>query len=158
MFFIVTGPGNWLNPSPATSSALFCDLSQSSLPSGAFFSLRCLIYKVHAVSGGTLSLYQASSRLSRTFFKSFLTPGPPRRGNSFKLPHLSAAVKYFFSYPARASPLADSYVRLPDPLSFVNGFFQVFPVFLILTICSPYFSITSVQNGKQVVQIALAVL
>ena len=40
-------------------------------PAGAFFSLRCLIYKVHAVFGGTLPLYEIHSRLSSTFFKFF---------------------------------------------------------------------------------------
>ena len=76
-----------------------------SSPSGAFFLLRCLIYKVHAVPGGTLLLYVASSRLSRTFFKSFLTSGPPRIcGNSLNLPHFSFAVKYFFLFPSGAAP------------------------------------------------------
>ena len=72
-------------------------------PSGAFFSLRCLIYKVHAAPGGTLLLYLISSRLSRTFFQKFLTPGPSRiRSNLFRLPHFSFAVKsFFFRSPPR---------------------------------------------------------
>ena len=50
---------------------LFSEFLPKRDPSGAFFSLRCLIYKVHAVSGGTLLLQQTSFRLSRTFFRSF---------------------------------------------------------------------------------------
>ena len=70
-----------------------------SSPSGASFSLRCLIYKVHAVPGGTLLLYKTSSRLSRTFFRSFLASGPSRMcGNFLSLPHLSFAVKNFFHF------------------------------------------------------------
>ena len=74
-----------------------------SSPSGASFSLRCLIYKVHAVPGGTLLLYSISFRLSRTFFRSFLTSDPSRiSSNLFRLPHLSLAVKNFFHFfPAR---------------------------------------------------------
>ena len=70
-----------------------------SSPSGASFSLRCLIYKVHAVPGGTLLLYSISFRLSRTFFRSFLTSDPSRiSSNLFRLPHLSLAVKNFFHF------------------------------------------------------------
>ena len=74
-----------------------------SSPSGASFSLRCLIYKVHAVPGGTLLLYSISFRLSRTFFRSFLTSDPSCiSSNLFRLPHLSLAVKNFFHFfPAR---------------------------------------------------------
>ena len=74
-----------------------------SSPSGASFSLHCLIYKVHAVPGGTLLLYSISFRLSRTFFRSFLTSDPSRiSSNLFRLPHLSLAVKNFFHFfPAR---------------------------------------------------------
>ena len=74
-----------------------------SSPSGASFSLRCLIYKVHAVPGGTLLLYSISFRLSRTFFRSFLTSDPSHiSSNLFRLPHLSLAVKNFFHFfPAR---------------------------------------------------------
>ena len=70
-----------------------------SSPSGASFSLRCLIYKVHAVPGGTLLLYSISFRLSRTFFRSFLTSDPSCiSSNLFRLPHLSLAVKNFFHF------------------------------------------------------------
>ena len=97
-------------------------------PSGAFFSLRCLIYKVHAAPGGTLLLYLISSRLSRTFFQKFLTPGPSRiRSNLFRLPHFSFAVKSFFlSLSAAAHHRADSFVRIPNPFHFVNTFFHLF--------------------------------
>ena len=101
-------------------------------PSGAFFSLRCLIYKVHAVPGGTLLLYSISFRLSRTFFQKFLTPGPSRiRSNLFRLPHFSLAVKSFFlSLSAAAHHRADSFVRIPNPPSLVNTFFPLFSFFL----------------------------
>ena len=59
-------------PSPATSSVLLCDFSQKSLPSGAFFSLRCLIYKVHAVPGGTLLILQNLFEFVKYFFQKFL--------------------------------------------------------------------------------------
>ena len=97
-------------------------------PSGAFFSLRCLIYKVHAAPGGTLLLYLISSRLSRTFFQKFLTPGPSRiRSNLFRLPHFSLAVKSFFlSLSAAAHHRADSFVRIPNPSLFVNTLFHLF--------------------------------
>ncbi|WP_418725527.1 hypothetical protein, partial [Dysosmobacter sp.] len=62
----------------------FRDLSQKKRPSGAFFSLRCLIYKVHAAPGGILLLYQVSLHLSTTFFFFFskflwLTSGHPEQ-------------------------------------------------------------------------------
>ena len=63
-----------------------------SSPSGASFSLRCLIYKVHAVPGGTLLLYSISFRLSRTFltfFIFFLLSVP-----EVFLPHKSALIGY----------------------------------------------------------------
>ena len=60
-------------PGPATSSVLLCDSSQKSLPSGAFFSLRCLIYKVHAVPGGTLLILQNLFEFVKYFFQKFLT-------------------------------------------------------------------------------------
>ena len=121
--------GNWLNPACCLLVRFPGDFSPFKRPSGAFFSLRCLIYKVHAVPGGTLLLYSTSFRLSSTFFKSFWRPirfrissnflSLPhsrsfvknffqklstfrfrvRRGNFFMLPHLVVAVKYFFSFP-----------------------------------------------------------
>ena len=38
---------------------------------GAFFSLHCLIYKVHTVLNGSLLFYHTRIRLSSTFFKNF---------------------------------------------------------------------------------------
>ena len=75
---------------------LFSEFLPKSYPSGAFFSLRCLIYKVHAVSGGTLLFYQTSSRLSRTFFKVFDVRSAQYRSNFFSLTRTSQLVKYFF--------------------------------------------------------------
>ena len=65
--------------------------------------VHCLIYKIHARFCGTLLLYSISFRLSRTFFRSFLTSDPSRiSSNLFRLPHLSLAVKNFFHFfPAR---------------------------------------------------------
>ena len=111
-----------------------------SSPSGASFSLRCLIYKVHAVPGGTLLLYSISFRLSRTFFRSFLTSDPSCiSSNLFRLPHLSLAVKNFFHlFPARliTAPTALlEYQILPllsIPFSEVFYFFDInyFPCLL----------------------------
>ena len=56
-------------PGLATSSALSCDFSHERLPSGAFFSLRCLIYKVHAVLGGTLLILAHRLSLVKNFFQ-----------------------------------------------------------------------------------------
>ena len=99
-----------------------------SSPSGASFSLRCLIYKVHAVPGGTLLLYKTSSRLSRTFFRSFLASGPSRMcGNFLSLPHLSFAVKNFFHFsPAQliTAPTALLEYQILPPLSI--PFFEIF--------------------------------
>ena len=54
---------------------------------------------MHTVPGGTLLLYLISFRLSRTFFKSFLTPGPSRLRSTFlSLPRFSIAVKNFFHF------------------------------------------------------------
>ena len=58
-------------PGLATSSVLSCDFSRESLPSGAFFSLRCLIYKVHAVPGGTLLILQNLFEFVKYFFQKF---------------------------------------------------------------------------------------
>ena len=102
-----------------------------SSPSGAFFSLRCLIYKVHAVPGGTLLLYSISFRLSRTFFRSFLTSGPSRiRSNFLKLPHFSVAVKNFFHFsPAQLTTAPTAlleYQILPHLSIPFLSFFKVF--------------------------------
>ncbi|WP_298021456.1 hypothetical protein, partial [uncultured Dysosmobacter sp.] len=93
--------------------------SHKSVPSGAFFSLRCLIYKVHAASGGTLLLYRTSSRLSRTFFKSFLTfIGPHCIRNVFKISYLSLPVNHFFDFfkidLCRSTRRSDSFDRIPN--------------------------------------------
>ena len=124
--------GNWLNPVRCLLVRFPGDFSPFKRPSGAFFSLRCLIYKVHAVPVGTLLLYSTSFRLSSTFFKSFWRPirfrissnflSLPhswsfvknffqkfltfrfrvRRGNFFMLPHLVVTVKYFFHFLSAA--------------------------------------------------------
>ena len=51
----------------------------------------------------TFLVYHTQKRLSRTFFRSFLTSDPSRiSSNLFRLPHLSLAVKNFFHFfPAR---------------------------------------------------------
>ena len=104
------------------------DFSPSKLTSGAFFSLRCLIYKVHAAPGGTLLLYRTFRSLSRTFFKVFwhflveLYQQQPFYFITFKarcqLPFL------LFSEVFQLTPaLPDSFVRIPNPSPFVNTFF-----------------------------------
>ena len=133
-------------PGLATSSVLSCDFSHESLPSGAFFSLRCLIYKVHAVLGGTLLLYQTSFRLSRTFFRKFFdarSVSYHQQLFKFTIP-FSLCQELFSKFFRRgisiwplSPPLsrrrgahrADSFVRIPDHPPFVNGFLQVFSFF-----------------------------
>ena len=90
--------GNWLNPVRCLLVRFPGDLSPFKRPSGAFFSLRCLIYKVHAVPGGILPLYQTSFRLSSTFFKVFWRPIRFCISSNFlSLPHSWSFVKNFFS-------------------------------------------------------------
>ena len=123
--------GNWLNPVRCLLVRFPGDFSPFKRPSGAFFLLRCLIYKVHAVPGGTLLLYSTSSRLSSTFSKVFDARSVfvsaatfkfttfvklcqelfrklltfrfrVRRGKFFMLPHLVVTVKYFFHFLSAA--------------------------------------------------------
>ena len=109
-------------------------------PSGAFFSLRCLIYKVHAVSGGTFAMLTSFISLVKYFFQSFLT---------FVIQLLSAAtllsyhtfrslsstfLNFFKIFSFRTPPRhrsADSLVRIPRRNPFVNSFFQIFSSFLM---------------------------
>ena len=52
------------------------------------------------------------------------------RGNLFRLPHLVAAVKWFFHSTLRRSAYrADSFVRIPDLSRFVNTFFKLSSLF-----------------------------
>ena len=85
-------------PGLATSLVLPCDFSQKSLPSGAFFSLRCLIYKVHAVPGGTLLILQNLIEFVKYFFQKFLMFSTQfcTFSNFFKLPQSARFVKNFF--------------------------------------------------------------
>jgi hypothetical protein len=99
--------------------------------SGAFFSLRCLIYKVHAAFGGTLLLYQHSGALSTAFFR-------PRELFPSQSPKLSS----------RPTALLDYQIK-PD-LS--THFLQFFPLFLSCPALSPILGNTSVQNRKWAVQ------
>ena len=113
-------------PGLATSWPLPRDCSQESVPSGAFFSLRCLIYKVHAASGGTLLLYITSSRLSRTFFRSFLTSDPFCISSNFlSLPHSGSFVKNFFQEVLnfRFPVICGNLFRLPHLVAAVKWFF-----------------------------------
>ena len=100
-------------------------------PSGASFSLRCLIYKVHAVPGGTLLLYVVSSRLSRTFFRKFLAPGPPRIAATCLSYHISFLLSrgfFFPSFPVRSpAPTALLEYQILSPLSI--PFFPSLPLF-----------------------------
>ena len=101
-------------------------------------SLRCLIYKVHAVSGGTFCIITAFISLVKYFFQSFLT---------FAIRLLSAAtllgyhiarrlsssfLKFFQNQAFQALPQrlsADSFVRIPPHSPFVNTFFKNFKSF-----------------------------
>ena len=79
-----------------------------SVPSGAFRSFRCLIYKVHAASAERCLVYQKQFSLSRTFFKFFQT---------FLFRHLHSP----FSWTAQLE-----YHTTPH---LVNTFFHFFRVF-----------------------------
>ena len=63
---------------------------------GAFFSLHCLIYKVHTVLNGSLLFYHTHIRLSSAFFKTFQTSFESCLSNFFILPHPVELVKNFF--------------------------------------------------------------
>ena len=111
-----------------------------SSPSGASFSLRCLIYKVHAVPGGTLLLYSISFRLSRTFFRSFLTSDPSCiSSNLFRLPHLSLAVKNFFHFFPAWLITAPTALLEYQILPLLSIPFSRFFIFLIAVAISPAF-------------------
>ena len=70
-------------------------------------------------------------------------------GNHFRLPHLVAAVKWFFLPTLwRSLHRADSFVRIPKTSSFVNAFLQSFSLFLISTIGTPYSGTTFVHLCK----------
>ena len=107
-------------------------------PSGAFFSLRCLIYKVHAVSGGTFCIITAFISLVKYFFQSFLTFVIRLLSVATLLSYhifrsLSSTFLNFFKLFAFQTPprhrSADSLVRIPRPTPFVNTFFRLFVFF-----------------------------
>ena len=137
-------------PGLATSSALSCDFSHESLPSGAFFSLRCLIYKVHAVPGGTLLRNIVIILNFIPFVKNFFQKFFDARSVSYHQQLFKFTIPFslcqelfskFFRRSVSIWPLspplsrrrgvyrADSFVRIPDHPPFVNGFLQVFFVF-----------------------------
>ena len=61
------------------------DFSPFQRPSGAFFSLRCLIYKVHAVPGGVLLILQDLFLFVKNFFQKFLTFKKSRKKETFSI-------------------------------------------------------------------------
>ena len=102
-------------------------------PSGAFFSLRCLIYKVHAVSGGTFAMLTSFISLVKYFFQSFLTFVIRMFSAATRLSYhifssLSSTFLKFFQKVlfslSRRSLIGDSLVRIPRVSPFVNTFFQ----------------------------------
>ena len=109
-FIFAAFPRNWQPRTRQLFGLLSRDLSQESAPSGAFFSLRCLIYKVHASSAERRLLYIASFRLSRTFFKVFWHPIRYASSATFLVYHVQEALSrtFFqkFQDPAFCSPLA----------------------------------------------------
>ncbi|MBS5658744.1 MAG: hypothetical protein KHW76_09820, partial [Oscillibacter sp.] len=78
----------------------------SNRPSGAFRSLRCLIYKVHAALSAKVH-YSRSAFICQPLFLAF-----------------------FRRSVVHPTVLPDSFVRLPNLLPFVNTFFQSFFGFL----------------------------
>ena len=114
-------------PGLATSSVLSCDFSHESLPSGAFFSLRCLIYKVHAVPGGTLLILQNLFEFVKYFFQKFFDIFVLilRFQQFFKLPQSVRFVKNFlkvFNF-ARCFVRAATFDKLPHFAAAVKCFF-----------------------------------
>ena len=112
-------------------------------PSGAFFSLRCLIYKVHAVTGGTLFSITAFISLVNTFFQSFLTWAIRLLSAATYLSYhtqssLSSTFLNFFKFHAFSNPPGglppDSFVRLPPSHRFVKPFFRLFAIFFLFII------------------------
>ena len=133
------------------------EISFESYPSGAFFSLRCLIYKVHAVSRRNIAIIQNFISFVKNFFQKFFDGrSVSYRSNFLSLTRHPYFVKYFFQSfltkffsCARFRHLsADSFVRIPPRFPFVNAFFQVFSLFPIVTITPAYFGNTSVQNSR----------
>ena len=103
-------------------------------------SLRCLIYKVHAVSGGTFCIITAFISRVKYFFQSFLTFAIRLLSAATLLSYhiarrLSSTFLNFFKKVAFQTPprrlSADSFVRIPPHLPFVNTFFQKLQKFLI---------------------------
>ena len=94
------------------------------VPSGAFFSLRCLIYKVHASSAEHCYSIR-SSFICQPLFSSFL--------------------KIFCG---ASGDLSDSFVRIPPIPPFVNTIFHLFSPFLFPTTLPHFLGTTFVQNRK----------
>jgi hypothetical protein len=126
------------------------------LLSGAFFSLHCLIYKVHAALSGTFFILPNQLPFVKNFFQLFLTRSRLIFGCcrlAFVLAELVYLTRFsapcqelFFSlfntftlYPFVPPSLADSLVRIPDHDPFVNAFFHLFSVFRIFFTHSPFF-------------------
>ena len=127
-------PGNRLNP---VLKRLLVLLNRDSEASVWCFlkSLRCLIYKVHAVSGGTFCIITAFISLVKHFFQSFLTFAIRLLSAATLLGYhtrkdLSSTFSNFFKTFAFQTPprhlSADSLVRIPLHLPFVNTFFRLF--------------------------------
>ena len=102
-------------------------------PSGAFFSLRCLIYKVHAVSGGTFAILTSFISFVKYFFQSFLTFSIQMSAVATLLGyHIRKSLSStFFEVFSKSSVfqlsrrlIGDSLVRIPRVSPFVNTFFQ----------------------------------
>ena len=96
-------------------------------PSGAFRSLRCLIYKVHAVLlGGSPLIIHHLIPFVKHFFQSFLTPGQRCIvSNFFSLPHPVRFVKNFFQklLNSRFRYLSGNSHRVPHLVAAVKCFF-----------------------------------
>ena len=101
-----------------------------------------------------------SEALVKNFFSEVFELGSRSiSGNLCRLPHLVAAVKWFFhSTLWRSAYRADSFVRIPNLSPFVNTFFATFFVFLIFAITPAYFGPSSVQLGNPPVQNTVPVL
>ena len=114
-------------------------------PSGAFFSLRCLIYKVHAVSGGTFAILTSFISFVKYFFQSFLTFAIQMSAVATLLGYhifssLSSTFLKFFQnsvfFNSRAASSATAWLEYHAFLLLSTPFFNFLSHFLIFVISS----------------------
>ena len=93
---------------------------------GAFFSLHCLIYKVHTVLNGSLLFYHIHIRLSSTFFKFSFQTSFAAAVATFSFYHTQKCLsRTFFKFFFNSLPLSCSnFISLPHRAPLVKLFFS----------------------------------